>query len=132
MKENITILYVDDEEINLVLFKKSFEKIYNVITAVSGEDGLIKLTAYKNDIIVVISDMRMPGMNGIEFIKEARKKHDNIAYFILTGFDYNDEIDQALKTKVIHRFFTKPFNINKIQEAIHDDLLNLGFIDHLN
>ncbi len=71
--KNITILYVDDEQTNLVLFEYSFKDLYNVITANSGEEGLLKLKDYKDDIIVVISDMRMPKMNGIEFIIEARK-----------------------------------------------------------
>lgn len=115
---SITVLYVDDEEINLFLFERTFRKHYNVITATSGEDGLLKLDDHKNEIIVVISDMRMPGMNGIEFIRKARLVHDKIAYFILTGFDYNEEINKALEEKVIHEFFTKPFDIDKIMTAV--------------
>ena len=131
MKKNITILYVDDEEINLTLFEMSFKTIYTVISSISGEEGLLKLNDYKDDIIVVISDMRMPKMNGIEFIKEARKEHFNIAYFILTGFDYNDEIDDALKNNVIQKFFTKPFKIKEIQQAVHDAVEELGLTDRL-
>jgi len=118
MKRNITTLYVDDEEINLKLFEMQFQVIYTVITATSGKEGLQKLNKYRNDIIVVISDMRMPNMDGIDFITEARKNFNNIAYFILTGFDYNEKIDTALKNNIIQKFFTKPFDINEIQEAV--------------
>lgn len=127
MKRNITILYVDDEEINLKLFQMQFQIYYSVITAISGEEGLLKLNKYKNDIIVVISDMRMPNMDGIEFITEARKEFDNIAYFILTGFDYNSRIDTALKNNVIQKFFTKPFDISEIQKAVDFAIKELGF-----
>ncbi|UXP32570.1 response regulator [Reichenbachiella agarivorans] len=124
-KDNITVLYVDDEELNLFLFEKSFESVYHVVTALSGEEGLNKLENYHKKIIVVISDMRMPAMNGIEFISKAKEKFDNIAYFILTAFDYNEEIENALDKKLIHRFFTKPFDISEIQEAIDDALTQL-------
>ena len=129
---NITILYVDDEQTNLVLFEYSFKNIYNVITAVSGPEGLNKLKDYQDDIIVVISDMRMPGMNGIEFIKEAKKEFKNIAYFILTAFDYNDEIDSALKEEVIHKFFTKPFKIREIEKAVSEVIEKLGLENRIS
>ena len=131
MKKNITILYVDDEKINLTLFELSFDPMYNVISAISGEEGLLKLEDHKDDIIVVISDMRMPKMNGIEFIKEARKEHLNIAYFILTAFDYNEEIDDAFKKNIIQKFFSKPFKIKEIQEAVHEAVEELGLADRL-
>jgi YesN/AraC family two-component response regulator len=41
--------------------------------------------------------MRMPVMNGVEFIVQAKELYKNIAYFILTGFEYNEEIEEALK-----------------------------------
>ena len=69
---NTTILYVDDEDVNLFLFEKTFESYYTVITAKSGDEGLKKIEEHQKDIAVVISDMRMPGMNGIEFIEIAR------------------------------------------------------------
>lgn len=126
MEKKVTLLYVDDEEINLQLFALSFEPIYSIITAISGQEGLLKLEDHKDDIIVVISDMKMPQMDGIEFINEARKKHDNIAYFILTGFEFNDKIDEALKTNTIQEFFTKPFNIEEIKNAVQKVVNQIG------
>ena len=117
--KQVTVLYVDDEDSNLFIFERTFEEKYNVLTAMSAKLGLAKLEEHATQIIVVISDMRMPVMNGIEFIKIAKEKYKNIAYFILTGFDYNDEIQEALKSKLIHKFFTKPFDINEIDDAIY-------------
>ena len=122
----ISILYVDDEEVNLFLFEKTFESTYNVITAGSGNEGLKKLAEHQEETIVVISDMRMPEMNGIEFITKAKNQFNNIAYFILTGFAHNSEIEMALKTGLIQRFFTKPYDVSEIQTAISESLTNLS------
>ena len=118
VRKDVTILYVDDEEINIFLFERSFQSFYNVITATSGEAGLESLKNNADDIIVVISDMRMPGMNGIEFIRKAHDQYKNIAYYILTAFSYSEEIELALKEHVINEFFTKPFDIDVIKTAV--------------
>ncbi len=118
--QDITILYVDDEDINLFLFNANFKKKFNIITAKSGKEALEKLDIHSDSIIVVISDMRMPLMSGIEFIQKAKAKYNNIHYYILTGFDYNEEVEAALKNKTIHKFFTKPFNVSEIEETVLD------------
>ncbi len=118
--EEITILYVDDEEMNLFIFEASFKRNYQVLTAASGKEGLDKLQEAYNDIIVVISDMNMPEMNGVKFIKEARKNFEKVGYFILTGYGFNHEIERALKENVVHKFFTKPFEPDQIEAAINE------------
>jgi len=123
MNENITILYVDDETINLQIFEINFRKKYKVITAMSGKEGLEKLEGH-NDILVVVSDMKMPGMNGIEFIKKAKETHEHVVYFILTGFDITEEISDAIKDNTINQYFRKPFNMKEINMAIETALTN--------
>jgi two-component system, response regulator, stage 0 sporulation protein F len=117
MIDAIMILYVDDEPMNLLLFRANFKNKFNILTAESGKEGLIQLKSNPNTN-VVISDMKMPGMNGIEFIRLAKKDFPNISFFILTGFDITDEISEALNEKLIHRYFRKPFNLKEIETAI--------------
>jgi two-component system, response regulator, stage 0 sporulation protein F len=117
MNDPIKILYVDDEPINLMLFKVNFKKKFTVLTADSGLAGLEQLKS-NTDIRVVISDMKMPGMNGIEFIRIAKKEFPVISFFILTGFEITDEISAALNEKLIHKYFRKPFNIKDIETSI--------------
>lgn len=118
METTVSILYVDDEPLNLKLFSINFKKKYNVLTALSGEEGLLLLS--KNDQIkVVVSDMKMPKMDGIEFISQAKKDYPNIVFFILTGYDITPEISQALKNNLINRYFSKPLNIEEIDKSIH-------------
>jgi response regulator RpfG family c-di-GMP phosphodiesterase len=117
MSEKTTLLYVDDEPINLLLFEINFKHNYNVIIAGSGIEGLEKLQS-NPDIMVVVSDMKMPGMNGIEFIKAANEKFPHILYFIYTGYDITKEIADALDEKLIIKYFSKPFNMKEIDKSI--------------
>ena len=118
MKDRPAILYVDDEDTNLLLFRIAFENGREVLLANSPEEGLLKLEENKNRILAVISDMHMPEMNGVQFVEKAQKSVDNIPYFILSGYSYDDQIDLALKNKKIQRFFTKPFDRNEIEESL--------------
>lgn len=121
MNNKHTILYVDDELMNLQLFELNFSNKYHIITAESGQMGLDQLKKYP-DTKVVISDMRMPEMNGIEFINLARKDFPDISYYILTGFEVNEEITRAMEQNVINKFLRKPFNKVEIEQAIDESL----------
>ncbi|NPD87033.1 response regulator [Lentimicrobium sp. L6] len=119
MEEKTKIIYVDDEEVNTTLFKINFSGKYNVLTGYSGLDGL-KLLDENPDTKVIISDMKMPNMNGIEFIQKAKAKYPNKRFYILTGFEITEEIRKALDNGLIHKYFKKPFNLNEIETAINE------------
>lgn len=119
MSEKPAILYIDDEEANLLLFKIAFEGARDVLIANSPEEGLQKLEENQTRIRAVISDMHMPKMNGVQFIEKAQEKVSNIPYFILSGYAFNDEIDEALKQNKIQKFFTKPFDRSEIEHHLN-------------
>ena len=99
---SITVLYVDDEPINLELFKLSFRNQFNVITARSGMEGLEILKTIQG-VDAVISDMKMPQLSGLEFIKQANRKYNSIVYFILSGYYISDEIEKEMENGVIKK-----------------------------
>jgi two-component system response regulator (stage 0 sporulation protein F) len=113
------ILYVDDEIINIDLFKLSFRNKYDIITALSGDEG-IHILHKEKDINLVISDMRMPGMNGLEFIEKAKKIYKNIPYIILSGYAKSPQINQAIEDRLIRNYFTKPFNKTLLEKEIEN------------
>lgn len=117
MSKRPSILFVDDEQINLMLFDVCFRDKYSIFLAQSGDEGL-KLLDEKNDINFVFSDMKMPGMNGIEFISEAKNKYPQINYYILTGFGLTDSILKALDDGLIKKCLYKPFNIEDIEVVV--------------
>lgn len=114
----MTVLYVDDESIPRIIFEKIFEPKYSIMMADSGQEALKKLAQIKDDFIVIISDMRMPGMDGVEFIKEARNKYDNVECFILTSMDDDEKIKQAVEDSLIEKVFHKPLNAAEVEAAI--------------
>jgi two-component system response regulator (stage 0 sporulation protein F) len=117
MTQNINILYVDDEPINLILFRSVFKNQYTIHTAESGIAG-IKVLAETGNIDIVISDMKMPGMDGLEFISKARDLYPMITFFILTGYDLTPEIQSSIESGLVKRCFQKPMNIKAISDCI--------------
>ncbi|MEO9967538.1 MAG: response regulator [Reichenbachiella sp.] len=117
---NIKVLYVDDEAIPRLIFEKSFESKYSIMVAESGPEALSKMANLEDEFIVVISDMRMVEMDGIEFVTEARKKFQNIECFILTSLDQDDDIEQAISDNLVKKVFRKPLNVKEIEMAIKE------------
>lgn len=115
------ILYIDDEPINLMLFENIFRRKYKVATAMSGLAGL-EILAARPDINVVICDMKMPQMDGLQFVRKARLNHPGIAFFILTGYEITPDLEEALGTGLISNYFQKPFNMEEIEKAIAENI----------
>ncbi|MCP4456563.1 MAG: response regulator [Cytophagales bacterium] len=113
-----TILYVDDEDVNLFLFQHTMDAHFNIITAESGADGL-EILASNDEIVAVVSDMSMPEMNGVEFITTAKSKLPDLYYVILTGYSFNQEIKDAVESGLVSGFFTKPYDVDELQVAIN-------------
>jgi response regulator RpfG family c-di-GMP phosphodiesterase len=112
-----TVLCVDDEPVNLILFEANLKKKFNVVTAGDAEAGLEILSRNK-DIRFIFSDMKMPKMNGIEFIGNARNIAPEGYFYIMTGFDVTDEIQEAIDNAHISRYFKKPLNYAAISSEI--------------
>lgn len=123
MNNKSKLLYVDDEALNLYIFEFNFRKSYDVITCISGYEGLMLLRTDPG-IEIVISDMSMPGMNGIEFIKKAKAEFPDISFFILTGYDITEDIQKALDEGLIYKYFRKPLNAREILKAIENAYTN--------
>ena len=118
MEDKINILYVDDEVLNVEVFELTFSWNYNVFKAYNGNEGL-EVLQNNPEIQFVISDMKMPGMTGLEFIQEVKKGYPALPCMILSGYQQSDEIVEALKNDVIISYMMKPFNRKKIEELIN-------------
>ena len=117
MQSRKKVLCVDDEPINLLILKKILGKKHEVITAEHGEAALSKLEK-DPEIELVITDMNMPGMNGLEFIREASKQFLNKKFFMLSGYAITDEIQRALDTGLICEYFQKPADFKQVNKAL--------------
>ncbi|WP_198666936.1 MULTISPECIES: response regulator [Taibaiella] len=114
--DKISILYVDDEENNLISFKATFRLKYKVFTALSGAEAIEILE--KNLIHVIITDQRMPNMTGVEFLEKVIEKFTDPIRILLTGFtDMNAVVDAINKGKIFH-YLTKPWNEEELDKTI--------------
>lgn len=115
------ILYVDDEVINLELLQLTFMNEFKVITAESAREGL-KLLALNPDIHVIISDLKMPDMNGLDFIKEVKRKHPEKVCMLLTGFMESEIMLEGFNKELIFRYLMKPWDKEELAETVKDAL----------
>jgi len=115
------ILYVDDEVINLELLQLTFMNDFEILVAESAEQGL-KLLARNQDIHVLISDLKMPVMNGLDFIKVVKENHPEKVCMLLTGFMESDVMLEGFNKELIFRYLMKPWNKDELKETILEAL----------
>ncbi|MCH8332271.1 MAG: response regulator, partial [Bacteroidetes bacterium] len=110
--QKYNILYVDDEQSNLRVFKTIYRHYYNIYSAISAEEAFLILE--NNPIHLIISDQRMPEMTGVEFLKEVKKKWPEPKYILLTAYSDHEVLKEAINVVGIWRYINKPYD--------HDDL----------
>lgn len=113
------ILYIDDEEDNLHVFKSSFRRSYDIETALSAAAGKELLIEQEFDLI--ISDQRMPKQNGIEFLSSLPDEPENMR-MILTGYSDLEVVIDALNTGKIYKYITKPWKRDDLARILEDAL----------
>ncbi|MCW3078338.1 MAG: atoC [Bacteroidetes bacterium] len=114
--EKITILYVDDEQNNLISFKSNFRKLYDVHTAGTVEEAMNILR--KNEIHVILTDQKMPGTTGVQFLESIIKEHPFPVRMIITGYADMDSVIQSINKGEVYRYILKPFDINELKLII--------------
>ena len=113
-----TLLYVDDEELNLRVFKYSFRKEFNVVLALSAKRGLEYLSKHKVDAI--ITDHYMPDVTGVEFLKKVHELYgkDSPVKLIVSGYAETSEIQKAYDEYGLSDFIAKPWDIVDLKQKI--------------
>lgn len=111
------LLFVDDEPAVLEAIATNLRRGFEVVTATSGADGLEYLRA-ESDFAVVVSDMRMPKMDGATFLAHAREDAPDAVRILLTGHSDLDATIKAVNHGQIFRFLTKPCPRDTLRGAI--------------
>lgn len=106
--ERIKVLYVDDEEGNLKAFKANFRRDMEVHLASSADEAMALLST--TPVHVIISDQRMPGRTGSEFLAMAREKHPQAMRMLLTGYSDIDAVIEAINKGGVYAYVTKPWD----------------------
>lgn len=113
-KYNVTILIAEDEESNFLLLKTILKRHY-VLQARTGLE-LLKVFAEKGADMILL-DIKMPEMNGIEALKEIRKKDTNIPIIMQSAYAFENDMEAA-RAAGSNGFITKPINIVELKKTI--------------
>lgn len=103
------ILYVDDEALNCFVFERCFRKYFEVVTVRCPLEGL-SLLAERPEIRKVVTDYKMPRMNGLEFVESAQRQFEGKTFYMLSGFEPSELILEALHQGIIRQYFQKPLD----------------------
>lgn len=119
-----TILYIDDEEINLRLFKATFRRDYDILIAKTAGEGLEIIS--KSSVDLIITDQRMPEVTGVEFLAMVQKIYPQIppGRLIISGYSDPEDIALAYKEYQLYKFISKPWDQNELQEIINKAMNN--------
>lgn len=115
-EEKIKILYVDDEENNLQAFKATFRRDYQIFLAIEAQVARDILD--KEAIDIIITDQRMPGETGVEFLESIIPIHPNPIRILLTGYTDIQAVIDAINKGQVYHYLTKPWEEDYLRTVI--------------
>jgi len=121
MSDPVKILFVDDETNVLKSLRRLFldEENYDILTATSGKEGLETIQEHE-DILVIISDYRMPEMTGVEFLAQATQLLPHSIRIVLSGYADTAAVVEAINIGHIYKFIPKPWDDDQLRIDIHN------------
>lgn len=127
--KNMNLLYIEDHEKTTKDIEKIFSIFFrNIYVSSNGEDALKMYE--ENHIDIIITDINMPKMDGIEFIETIRKSNKKISIIILTAYADRDLLLKATNLQ-IDGYLTKPINFPKIMSALDNALSRMEIFPNI-
>ncbi|MEM8610683.1 MAG: SpoIIE family protein phosphatase [Cyanobacteria bacterium P01_H01_bin.105] len=117
--EPLKLLVVDDELDNLELLHRTFRRGYRVYRASSGQDALECLNQH-GEMAIIISDQRMPKMNGTEFLSLTTDRFPDTIRIVLTGYTDVEDLVDAINSGKVFKYITKPWKPNELRQVIDE------------
>lgn len=112
------VLYIDDEPFSGVLFKLHMNQSFNVISATNGAAGLRWLNRLMPRPSIVLCELYMAKMNGVEFVRQGRFLFPEVSFFLSSSRSMNENVLELLNDGTIEGFYQKPFNHEFIKERL--------------
>ncbi len=116
--ERLSLIYLDDEEINLILFKEMFKKDFDIHTTTSPHEAIDYVV--NNDLDFILTDQLMPVMTGVEFLRELQSMEypSDPKKIIISGYTKEGEVSEAIEQKMIDKFVSKPWSYDKLKDLL--------------
>lgn len=115
--EKLKLLVVDDETDNLDLLYRTFRRDFQVYKAESAPKALAILEEY-GEMGIIISDQRMPEMNGTEFLSKTVDRFPNTIRILLTGYTDVEDLVDAINSGQVFKYITKPWTPEELKETV--------------
>ena len=110
------VLYVDDEKANLRVFELTFKRDFTILTAESAKEGLELLS--QHPVAVILSDQKMPGIEGVEFLRRARELDSRALRILVTAYGDAKILGDAINDGNIYRYLAKPWEPDDLRLTI--------------
>lgn len=114
----VRVLYIDDEQNNLITFKAAFRREFEIYTALSANEGIKILQEIP--VHVIIADQRMPNCTGVEFFKSVVEKFPDPVRILITGYTDAEALIDAINNGHVYRYIAKPWNEMELRNAIYN------------
>lgn len=112
----INVLYLDDEENNLIAFKALFRREFDVFTTTSPQEAVAYLNA--NEVPIILSDQKMPELSGVEFFELTLNDFPNAVRILVTGYADIEAVIDAINRGQVYRYVAKPWNENDLRVCL--------------
>ncbi|OEF99858.1 two-component system response regulator [Vulcanibacillus modesticaldus] len=120
--KNKKILIVDDQYgIRLLLTEVFNKEGYQTFQAANGKEAIIIVRKESPDVVLL--DMKIPGMDGLEILKHIKKIKNDLKIIMMTAYGELDLLEEAIQCGIV-TYFSKPFDIDHIRQAVYDALFN--------
>ena len=111
------LMVVDDEPDNLDLLYRTFRREFQVFKA-DGAKAALETLKQEGEMAVIISDQRMPEMNGTEFLGKTLEQYPDTIRILLTGYTDVEDLVEAINSGKVFKYITKPWNTNELKQTV--------------
>jgi two-component system, probable response regulator PhcQ len=118
--QKCAILYVDDEEKSLKYFTRAFGDTFKILSAANASDGYRLLEQHRDEIALLMTDQRMPGEKGVEFLQRARQLHPTAIRILTTAYSDFDVAIEAVNSAAISKYVIKPWDIPQLEMILKE------------
>jgi two-component system, sensor histidine kinase and response regulator len=120
MADRARILYLDDEENNLIAFKALFRRDFDVFTTSSPQEAVAYLS--QHEVPLIFSDQKMPEISGVEFFELTVRDYPDAVRILVTGYADIEAVIDAINKGQVYRYVTKPWDENDLRMCVRNAL----------
>lgn len=125
--ENKIVSVVDDDVSTATFFHEALRQNIDGISVFSFSDPIMAFqhfTEHKENFVLVISDLRMPGLNGLEFLKKVKTSNPKVRTILMSAYNFEEEelYQQYMNDEVINSTIEKPVTMNMLYESVKEQL----------